>query len=40
MPVMYWREIAHGDRDGIATYDLTFGAAESSGDDEVSLIFS
>jgi len=39
-PVCYYREIAHGDRDGIATYDLTFGAAESAGDDEVSLIYS
>ena len=40
MPVVYYREVAPGDRDGIRTLDLTFGAAESTGDDEVSLLFN
>lgn len=40
LPAVYYREIAPGERDGITTLDITFGAAESSGDDEVSLVFS
>lgn len=32
-----YREVALGDRDGIRTYELAFGAAESTGDDEFSL---
>lgn len=39
-PGVYWREVAPGDREGLATLDLTFGALESSGDDEVSLAFT
>lgn len=40
LPVAYYREVKPGDRDGIITLDLSFGAAESSGDDEFSLAFS
>ena len=37
MPAVYYRDVALGDRDGVATYELPFGAVESSGDDEISI---
>ena len=40
MPVVYYTDIAPGERDGIRTLDVPFGAIESSGDDEVSIIFN
>lgn len=40
MPATYYRELAPGDRDGVRTLDTTFGAAESAGDDEVSIQFT
>lgn len=40
MPAVSYRSIAPGDRDGVRTYELGFGAAESSGDDEVSIAFT
>lgn len=40
LPAVYYRELAPGDRDGVLTLAATFGAAESAGDDEVSLLFS
>lgn len=40
MPAVYYRDISPGDRDGIRTYDLPFGCAESTGDDEVTLTFT
>lgn len=40
MPAVSYRDIAPGDRDGVRTYELAFGAAESSGDDEVSIAFT
>ncbi len=40
MPAVYYRDISPGDRDGIRTYDLPFGCAESAGDDEVTLTFT
>lgn len=40
MPAVYYRDISPGDRDGVRTYELPFGAAESSGDDEVSITFT
>jgi hypothetical protein len=40
LPVVHARELAPGDRDGITTFEFGFGAAESAGDDEVSLIFT
>jgi hypothetical protein len=40
LPAVYHRELAPGDRDGIRTLETPFGAAESSGDDEVTLLFT
>jgi len=40
MPAVSYREVGRGDRDGVRTLELTFGCAESSGDDELSLVFS
>jgi len=39
MPAVYYRSISPGDRDGVRTFDMTFGAAASSGDDEVTIVF-
>ncbi len=40
MPVMAYRDWATGDRDGIRTLEIPFGAHESSGDDEVTITFT
>jgi hypothetical protein len=40
MPAVFYSEAAQGDRDGIRTFAMSFGAVESSGDDEVSIVFS
>ena len=40
MPAIQYREVSHGDRDGIFTHDVAFGACESSGDDEFTLLFT
>jgi len=40
MPAISYRDASPGDRDGIRTYELPFGAAESSGDDEVKITFT
>lgn len=40
MPAVYYREVGPGDRDGLRTFEISYGAAESSGDDELSLIFT
>lgn len=40
MDQVYYRDISPGDRDGIRTYEIPFGAVETSGDDEISLIFT
>lgn len=40
MPVVYYRDVSPGDRDGVRTLEVTFGATESSGDDEVSIAFT
>jgi len=40
MPVLSYRDLSPGDRDGVRTYEIPFGAAESSGDDELSLVFT
>jgi hypothetical protein len=37
MPAMYERDIGPGDRNGIRTYEIGYGAAEVTGDDEFSL---
>lgn len=39
MPKVYYRAIAPGDRDGVRTYDMGFGAGINTGDDEVSIVF-
>lgn len=40
-PAAYYRDIAPGDRDGIRTYDIPFGAAEATPpDDEIVLLFT
>jgi len=40
MPVVSYRDVSPGDRDGIRTYDIPFGMAESTGDDEVTIVFT
>ena len=40
MPAIYYRDVSPGDRDGVRTLELPFGAVESSGDDEVSIAFT
>lgn len=40
MPAISYRDISPGNREGIRTYNNAFGAAEVSGDDELSLVFS
>jgi len=40
LPVIYYREIGPGDRDAIRTLDVSFGAAESTTDDEISIAFT
>ena len=39
-PAVAYRDLSPSDRDGIRTYDIPFGAAESTGDDEVSIAFT
>lgn len=40
MPAVSYRSIGPGERDGIRTFELGFGSAESSGDDEISIAFT
>jgi hypothetical protein len=40
MPAISYREIAPGDRNGVRTYQIGYGAAESSGDDEITATFT
>ena len=40
MPALYYRGLNPGEREGVLMYDLPFGAAEVSGDDEYSLAFT
>lgn len=39
-PATYYKEIAPGDRDGIRTLEVGFGCAESTTDDEISILFN
>lgn len=39
-PTAQYMEIGHGDRDGIITRQIAFGAHENTGDDEMSLAFT
>ncbi len=40
MPAAYYAEVGPGDRDGIATYAIGYKAVGSSGDDDLSIVFS
>lgn len=40
VPYSYYTDISMGDREGARTYEIPFGAEESSGDDQFSLIFT
>ena len=39
LPKCYYRDIGQGDKDGIRTRDITFGATINSGDDDMSIVF-
>lgn len=39
-PKCYYRNLTNAERQGVLSYDIPFGAAENTGDDEVSLAFS
>lgn len=39
-PAVTYRDIAPGDREGLRTFEIGFGAGEDSGDDEISLAFT
>lgn len=36
----YYKDVGQGEREGLRIYEIGFGAAESSGDDEFSLVFT
>ncbi len=40
MPVVAYRNMSPADRDGVRTYEMPFGATESSGDDEITFLFT
>lgn len=40
MPAVHYRDVAPGDREGLRTFEIGYGAAEASGDDEISIIFT
>lgn len=40
MPKISYRNAGQGDRDGIRTFEMSYGAAENAGDDEFSLAFT
>lgn len=40
MPAVYSRNLSPGEREGVLIYDVPFGAAEVSGDDEFTLTFT
>jgi len=40
MPAVSYRDVSPGDRDGVRTYEIPFGMAEDTGDDEVSIVFT
>lgn len=40
MPAVYYRGLAPGIREGVQIYELPFGAAEDSGDDEYTITFT
>jgi hypothetical protein len=40
MPAVAYTEVGRGNQNNVGTYELKFAAAESAGDDDVSLIFT
>ena len=40
MSAVYYRDLANGDREGIRTYEVPFGAVEDAGDDELTIVFT
>lgn len=40
LPAVAYRDLTPGDRDGIRVYEVPFGAAEATTDDEVSIAFT
>jgi len=40
MPAVAYRSVAQGDRESQRALDIAFGAAEVSGDDEFTLLFT
>ena len=40
MPAITYSEAARGNQNNVGTYEMKFAAAESAGDDEVSLVFT
>jgi len=40
MPAITYTEAARGNQNNVGTYEMKFAAAESAGDDEVSLVFT
>jgi hypothetical protein len=40
MPAVSYREVTPGDKDGIASLSLPFGAAESTTDDDITILFT
>ena len=40
MPAIYYRDVSPGDRDGVRVLETPFGAAENTGDDEVTIVFT
>ncbi len=40
LPAVYYAEVGPGDRDGIQTYGLNYKAIGSSGDDDLTIVFS
>ena len=39
-PVVVYRDMTPGDREGVRSYDIPFGCAEDSGDDEISITYT
>lgn len=40
MPAIYYRDVSQGDREGIRTREIPFGAVDDTGDDDVSIVFT
>lgn len=40
LPVVYYVDVSSGDREGIRTNEVSYNAAVSAGDDELSLVFT